>query len=260
MVTVKRIGGGALFQLGRRQSEGRRHGRCHAAARQLHDEFDAVAKRHLVGIRGRIGHHPVMSLIRTTLRERAGQPLHLVLRQPRQQLGDLSRGAGRAEGQVSRPARIYHFLDARSRTSTCSTACSTASALRRGNRGAGARCGRSRRLVHLRPGPMMDAAEGALLDRNVPKERIHIERFTADRPAEAVARGDCGAADQGGGRQRRGHPRRADAQACPFTAGNILDSARAAGLPAPFACKAGSARPAGEGDQAARSRWPRATG
>src|SRR5439155_2238385 len=33
------------------------------------------------------------------------------------------------------------------------------------------------------PGPMMDAAEGALLDRNVPKERIHIERFTADRPA-----------------------------------------------------------------------------
>jgi ring-1,2-phenylacetyl-CoA epoxidase subunit PaaE len=25
----------------------------------------------------------------------------------------------------------------------------------------------------------------------------------------------------------------------PFTAGNILDSARAAGLPAPFACKAG---------------------
>ena len=36
------------------------------------------------------------------------------------------------------------------------------------------------------PGPMMDAAEGALLDRNVPKERIHIERFTADRPAGAV--------------------------------------------------------------------------
>ena len=30
------------------------------------------------------------------------------------------------------------------------------------------------------PGPMMDAAEGALLDRNIPKERIHIERFTAD--------------------------------------------------------------------------------
>ena len=38
------------------------------------------------------------------------------------------------------------------------------------------------------PGPMMDAAEGALLERGIAKDRIHIERFTADRPAEAVAR------------------------------------------------------------------------
>jgi ring-1,2-phenylacetyl-CoA epoxidase subunit PaaE len=37
------------------------------------------------------------------------------------------------------------------------------------------------------PGPMMDAAEGVLLDRYVAKDRIHIERFTADRHPEAVA-------------------------------------------------------------------------
>ena len=88
------------------------------------------------------------------------------------------------------------------------------------------------------PGPMMDAAEGALLDRNVPKDRIHIERFTADRPPEAVARemAELQTKAEGAtvsvtldGRTRR----------VPFTAGNILDSARAAGLPAPFACKAG---------------------
>jgi ring-1,2-phenylacetyl-CoA epoxidase subunit PaaE len=88
------------------------------------------------------------------------------------------------------------------------------------------------------PGPMMDAAEGALLDRNVPKERIHIERFTADRPAGAVTREIEQLQTQAegvtvavtlDGRTRR----------VPFTAGNILDSARAAGLPAPFACKAG---------------------
>ena len=30
---------------------------------------------------------------------------------------------------------------------------------------------------------MMDAAEARLLDRSVDKERIHIERFTADRPS-----------------------------------------------------------------------------
>ena len=88
------------------------------------------------------------------------------------------------------------------------------------------------------PGPMMDAAEGALLDRNVPKERIHIERFTADRPAEAVAQEIAQLQTQAEGATVSvtldGRTRRV-----PFTAGNILDSARAAGLPAPFACKAG---------------------
>jgi ring-1,2-phenylacetyl-CoA epoxidase subunit PaaE len=88
------------------------------------------------------------------------------------------------------------------------------------------------------PGPMMDAAEAALLDRNIPKDRIHIERFTADRRPEAVSREmeQLQSKAEGvnvsvtlDGRTRR----------VPFTAGNILDSARASGLPAPFACKAG---------------------
>jgi ring-1,2-phenylacetyl-CoA epoxidase subunit PaaE len=88
------------------------------------------------------------------------------------------------------------------------------------------------------PGPMMDAAEGALLDRNIPKERIHIERFTADRPPEAVSREIAQLQTQAEGVKVAitldGRTRRV-----PFIAGNILDSARAAGLPAPFACKAG---------------------
>jgi ring-1,2-phenylacetyl-CoA epoxidase subunit PaaE len=88
------------------------------------------------------------------------------------------------------------------------------------------------------PGPMMDAAEGALLDRAVAKERIHIERFTAEAPPGAVTReiAELQTKAEGvtvsvtlDGRTRR----------VPFTAGNILDSARASGLPAPFACKAG---------------------
>lgn len=90
------------------------------------------------------------------------------------------------------------------------------------------------------PGPMMDAAEEALCDSGIPKERIHLERFTADRPPEALAaqlqemsRGAEGLtmAVTLDGRKRR----------VPFSAeaGNILDSARLAGLPAPFACKAG---------------------
>jgi ring-1,2-phenylacetyl-CoA epoxidase subunit PaaE len=88
------------------------------------------------------------------------------------------------------------------------------------------------------PGPMMDAAEGVLLDRNTPRERIHIERFTADRPPEAVSREIAQLQTQAEGMSVAvtldGRTRRV-----PFTHGNILDSARAAGLPAPFACKAG---------------------
>jgi ring-1,2-phenylacetyl-CoA epoxidase subunit PaaE len=90
------------------------------------------------------------------------------------------------------------------------------------------------------PGPMMEAAEEALLARGVERDRIHIERFTADRPPEAIAAElEAMSRDARGltmmvtldGRKRR----------VPFSAeaGNILDSARLAGLPAPFACKAG---------------------
>jgi ring-1,2-phenylacetyl-CoA epoxidase subunit PaaE len=90
------------------------------------------------------------------------------------------------------------------------------------------------------PGPMMDSAEGALLERGVGPERIHLERFTADRPPEALAAQlqEMSRQAEGltmavtlDGRRRR----------VPFNAqaGNILDSARLAGLPAPFACKAG---------------------
>ncbi len=88
------------------------------------------------------------------------------------------------------------------------------------------------------PGPMMDSAETALLERGVAKDRIHIERFTADRPPEAVAREIAELQTKAAGASVAvtldGRTRKVA-----FTAGNILDSARAAGLPAPFACKAG---------------------
>ena len=90
------------------------------------------------------------------------------------------------------------------------------------------------------PGPMMDAAEEAIEGSGVPHDRIFIERFTADRPSAALA-AQMQALQQEAqgltmlvtldGRKRR----------VPFSAeaGNILDSARAAGMPAPYACKAG---------------------
>ena len=88
------------------------------------------------------------------------------------------------------------------------------------------------------PGPMMDAAEEALLARNVSKDRIHIERFTAGRPSAALAAQMAALQEEAAGLTISvtldGRTRKVE-----FTEANILDSAREAGLPAPFACKAG---------------------
>jgi hypothetical protein len=90
------------------------------------------------------------------------------------------------------------------------------------------------------PGPMMDAAEAAIEAHGVPRERIHVERFTAGRPSAAVAAQMEALQSQARGLSMvvtlDGRKRRVPFDA---VAGNILDSARAAGLPAPFACKAG---------------------
>jgi len=90
------------------------------------------------------------------------------------------------------------------------------------------------------PGPMMDAAEGALKTRGVSGNKILIERFTTSAPsAEQLARAEAlqqKAAGKGllvtlDGRSKR----------ITFDAdrGNILENVQASGLPAPFACKSG---------------------
>lgn len=90
------------------------------------------------------------------------------------------------------------------------------------------------------PGPMMDAAEAALLARGFPAEKIFIERFTTSAlSAEQVARNEALQQKAAGtalvvtldGRRSR---IRFDAGR-----GNILESVQAAGLPAPYACKSG---------------------
>jgi ring-1,2-phenylacetyl-CoA epoxidase subunit PaaE len=88
------------------------------------------------------------------------------------------------------------------------------------------------------PGPMMDAAEAALADRGVAKERVHIERFLAGRPSAALAAQMAQLQEKAVGLTLSvtldGRTRKVE-----FTEANILDSAREAGMPAPFACKAG---------------------
>ena len=201
-------------------------------------DFDPAAARQYVGFAGGSGITPVMSLIRTALKTEPGSRFTLFYGNRDSSsiifldaLADLKdRYMGRLE--------LFHFLDAEEGDV----------ALLNGMLDR-ARCDEAiDRLVAdpkavdawfiCGPGPMMDSAEAALLDRAIDKDRIHIERFTADRPSAALAAQIAQAQAEAAGVTVSvtldGRTRRVE-----FSEANILDSARAAGLPAPFACKAG---------------------
>ena len=201
-------------------------------------EFSPSEKRHIVGIAGGSGITPVMSLLRTTLQEEPASEFTLLYGNRDSSsiifLEQLANLKDRYLGRLS----LHHFLAeeegdidlfngmldrARCDEAILSLVGDPSSV------DAWFICG---------PGPMMDAAEGALLDRNVDKERIHIERFTADRPSAALAAEMAQLQTKAAGATISvtldGRTRK-----IAFTETNILDSARASGLPAPFACKAG---------------------
>ena len=238
MVTVKRIGGGLFSNwVGDALKAGDTvevmvpHG-------SFTTEFSAANKRHLVGIAGGSGITPVMSLIKTLLREEPHSRFTLLYgNRDSSSVIFLEALAGLKDKHLGR-LEIYHFLDAEEQDIELFNGMLSRERLEEAIGALVPDAAEVEGWFICGPGPMMVAAEGALLDRNVPKERIHIERFTADRPPQAVAQEMAQLQTQAegvtvavtlDGRTRR----------VPFTAGNILDSARAAGMPAPFACKAG---------------------
>jgi ring-1,2-phenylacetyl-CoA epoxidase subunit PaaE len=90
------------------------------------------------------------------------------------------------------------------------------------------------------PGPMMDAVEAALRSAGVAEERILIERFQVGELSEARKQAARELEQKANGRRIKvvidGRRRVLDYSA---DRGSILENARAAGMPAPFACKAG---------------------
>jgi ring-1,2-phenylacetyl-CoA epoxidase subunit PaaE len=238
MVTVKRIGGGLFSNwVGDSLKAGDTidvmppHG-------SFTTDFAASDSRHLVGIAGGSGITPVMSLIRTLLREEPQSRFTLLYgNRDSSSIIFLEALAGLKDKYLDR-LEIYHFLDAEEQDIELFNGMLTRARLDEALPALVPDAASVDGWFICGPGPMMDAAEGALLDGNIPRERIHIERFTADRPTGAVVRemAELQTKAEGvtvavtlDGRTRR----------VPFTQGNILDSARAAGLPAPFACKAG---------------------
>ena len=90
------------------------------------------------------------------------------------------------------------------------------------------------------PGPMMDAVEKSLLDRGVAREKVLLERFAIDRPDAAQAAATAArAAEAAGAKVTLVLDGRRRSITFDPALGNILENARAAGLPAPYACKAG---------------------
>jgi ring-1,2-phenylacetyl-CoA epoxidase subunit PaaE len=87
------------------------------------------------------------------------------------------------------------------------------------------------------PAPMMDAAERALLEAGVARERIHIERFGTPAPAAPVVHKVVDGAPSArvvlvvDGKERH--------LSVPFDGQAILDAGLAAGANLPYACKAG---------------------
>ena len=238
MVTVKRIAGGLFsnwagdnLKAGDEIDVMTPHG-------SFTTEFDAAAVRHYVGIAGGSGITPVMSLIRTALAEEPNSRFTLFYgNRDSSSIIFLEALAALKDRHMGR-LEIFHFLAEEAGDIDLFNGM-----LDR------ARCDEA--IEHLvgdpadvdawficGPGPMMDAAEAALLDRNVNKDRIHIERFTADRPTAALAAQMAELQEKAAGLTLSvtldGRTRRVE-----FTEANILDSAREAGLPAPFACKAG---------------------
>ena len=200
--------------------------------------FEAGAARRYVGIAGGSGITPIMSLIRTALSVEPASRFTLFYGNRDSQsvifleaLADLKdRYMGRLE--------LFHFLAEEEGEVELFNGMLDA-----------ARCGEAvdRLVVEpgsvdawfiCGPGPMMDAAEAVLVERGIAHERIHIERFTAGRPSAAMEAQMAALQEEAVGQTIAvtldGRTRRIE-----FDGSSILDSARAAGLPAPFACKAG---------------------
>ncbi len=90
------------------------------------------------------------------------------------------------------------------------------------------------------PGPMMDAVEQALTARDVAKARVLIERFTTAELSAAQLAAARALEEKAAGLKMSVtlNGRRVNVTFDPEKR-SILDNVRAAGLPAPFACKGG---------------------
>lgn len=238
-VTVKRIGGGLFSNWANETLKAGDSIEVMAPHGSFTWDFDPAAANHYVGFAGGSGITPVMSLLKSALLTEPKSRFTLFYGNRDSNSIIFLEGLAQLKNRFMDRLEVHHFLAEEAEEFELFNGM-----LDR------AKCDEILDVVIdpsevaaffiCGPGPMMDAAEEALLAKGVDRGRIHLERFTAGR-ASAVVEAQMQALKQEAagltmivtldGRKRR----------VPFdaVAGNILDSARAAGLPAPFACKAG---------------------
>jgi len=238
MVTVKRIAGGVFSNWVSDQLKAGDVLDVMTPHGSFTTSFDPGAERHYVAFAGGSGITPIISLVRTALAEEPRSRFTLFYGNKDSTSIIFLEALAALKDRYMGRLEIFHFLDQEEGDIDLFNGMLDRE-----------RCDAA--IEHLvddpkvvdawficGPGPMMDAAEAALLDRGVDKDRIHIERFTAGRPSAALAAQMQALQEQAAGLTVSvtldGRTRKVD-----FTEANILDSARAAGLPAPFACKAG---------------------
>ncbi len=238
-VTVKRIAGGAFsnwandnLNAGDRLEVMPPHG-------SFTWEFDPAAERDYVGFAGGSGITPVISLLKTALETEPKSRFTLFYGNRDSNSVIFLEELARLKNRFMARLQVHHFLAEEAEDieifngmldrAKCELI--LGSLVDAAKVDAFFICG---------PGPMMDAAEEALTGVGIPKEKIHVERFTAGRPSAALAAQMQALQQEAAGLTMivtlDGRKRRVAFDA---GAGNILDSARIAGMPAPYACKAG---------------------
>jgi len=238
-VTVKRIAGGAFSNWANDELKPGNTIEVMPPHGSFTWDFDPSASNHYVGFAGGSGITPILSLIKTALGTEPASRFTLLYGNRDSQSVIFLEELARLKNIYMNRLQVHHFLAEEAEDIELfnglldRTKCDDILS----------------RLVDPKeidafficgPGPMMDAAEAAIGAHGVPRERIHIERFTAGRPSAAVAAQMQALQSEAAGLTMLvtldGRKRRVAFDAA---AGNILDSARAAGLPAPYACKAG---------------------
>jgi ring-1,2-phenylacetyl-CoA epoxidase subunit PaaE len=239
MVTVKRIAGGAFSNWANDKLKPGMAVEVMPPHGSFTWDFAPGAGNHYVGFAGGSGITPVMSLLKTALLTEPGSRFTLFYGNRDSSSVIFLEALAQLKNRFMDRLQVHHFLAEEAEEfelfngmldrAKCDEI--LASLIDPADVAAFFICG---------PGPMMDAAEAALQARGVASDRIHLERFTAGRPSAALeAQMQALTQEAAGltmlvtldGRKRR--------VAFDAAAGNILDSARASGLPAPFACKAG---------------------